>query len=175
VAKELPVTYNVPDEVKRAARSQLAYLIRVCPGWVNHLHVGFESNPEHDDKGSLAHIQADYPYRRVYLTIFPGWLWEGETLRRETIIHEAAHILNAPIQNFIHRSIKAVFKENTMAERVFEAAWQQANEAATEDTARALMETAGWGPTELKAELEDEEVAQPAAVSGTETPQQIQS
>jgi hypothetical protein len=174
MATSLPVTYNLPDEMKEAVRKQLAYLIKLCPGWVNHLHVGFQPNPSYDEKGNLAHIQADYPYRRVYLTIFPAWLWENETARREVMVHEACHILNAPVQNFVNGSIKALFKNNRIAEDIFEAGWRQVNEAATEDMARSLLETAGWGEVEMAGGLKDVEQAEPSAIRGVEEVQKAE-
>jgi hypothetical protein len=86
MANSLPATYNLPKEVKQAARQAVAYLIFMCPGWVSSLHVDFDSNPSPEDQGTMATMRADYAYRRVYLTIFPRWLWENEDMRKSVII-----------------------------------------------------------------------------------------
>jgi hypothetical protein len=170
MARQLPITYNVPPEIKPAIREALGYLILLCPGWVNNIYIDFHAHAPEEQAGfTLAEMRADYAYRRVYLTIYPRWLWENERSRKETLVHEAVHVLNAPVQNYVEAAIKAMFKDNKASEDLFVAGWRIANEASTEDIARALMSTAQWGEVEL-ADVEDadKEEAEPPATRENE-------
>lgn len=172
MADQISTTYNVPNEVKEAARLSVGYLIKLLPGWVNHLHIDFPSIVPEEHQGTLAKMQADYKYRKVYLDIHPRWLWESEQHRKEVIVHEAVHVLNAPIQAMVEAGIKAL-RLPKEAEDLFQAQWTIANESATEDTARAILETAGWGTVELEdVKTEDITEEQPPAERQTEVVKQ---
>jgi hypothetical protein len=144
MAERLNVTYNLPPVVEKDIRPQLAYLIGLAPPWVNHLYVDFESNPNEDDRGVRATIKADYKYRKVYVTIYPGFLWENFRCRKESLVHEAAHMLNAPLAEWVTDTLKAL-SDNSRMEKVLQAGLRQCLEAATEDMATMLIKTAGWG------------------------------
>jgi hypothetical protein len=150
MAKELPVVYNVPDDLKEKIRLQLGYLIKICPGWVNKLFVYFDSSPSEDSKHTMAEMHADYRYRRVYLTIYPKWFWEDDQSRRETVVHEACHVLTAPIANMIEEAVKALCAGDKRMETFFREQWAIANEATTEDMTRAFIECGSWGPVDIE-------------------------
>lgn len=168
MAERMDVIYNLPEEVRKASRISIGYLIKLLPGWVTKLHVDFETNPDENSHGTVAEMRAEYRYREVYLTIFPRLLWESEQSRKEKIVHEAVHVLNAPIQNMVNAAIEGVLKDNETAKALFIAQWAIANESATEDTARAILASAGWGPVELEPEDEELDEEEPPAVRTTE-------
>lgn len=136
----MQTTFSVPDEIKPSVEKHTAYLIGLLPGWVAQLYVDFQSYaPGSDDGGTRATMKADYPYRRVYLNIYPAWLNDSDAARRRTIVHEAVHVLNAPVESFIRGVIAKTFAAEPILEAILAEQWRQANEAATEDTTTAIL------------------------------------
>lgn len=92
---------------------------------------------------TLAELRADYKYRRAYLTIHPAWLSLSDDERIHNLIHEAIHILHAPVQQMFQEIIDALIT-NDKTRALVQAQWNIANEAFTEDTAVILLEQAGY-------------------------------
>lgn len=156
MAEHIKTFYNIPDEVKESVETNVGYLVRLLPGWVQELYVDWRSYAP-DDKasgGTRATMTADYAYRRAYLTVYPAWLTDTDAVRREVIVHEAAHILGAPIANFVESLLRA---HDEPVQKVLREQWTTANEAATQDFTRAILDTAHdyeatRGETETKPE-----------------------
>lgn len=145
MAERLDVTYNLPEAVEKDIRAQLAFLIGLAPPWVQHLFVDFETKPSEHDFNVRATVKADYKYRKVYVTIYPAFLWSNKRARKEILVHEAVHVLNAPMAEWATDTLKALCDGDKKLEQVLQAGWRLAVEAATEDTALMIIKTAGWG------------------------------
>jgi hypothetical protein len=146
VADEIMVRWNVPDEIKLDIKHNVAYLIHLIPGWVNELTVTFDSQPSHEHRTTTAYIECDYKYRRVCLTILPTWINLEPAQRKRTLIHEAVHILTAPLQEFFHNTMDEMFSDEPRILHLLQAGWRIANEATTEDSALAIIKSsdASW-------------------------------
>lgn len=139
MADYMDTTFSVPADLKETITKNTGYFIQMMPGWVNNLEVDFVSSTEEFGPACHASVKADYRYRRVYLSIYPPWLTANEESRRHTFIHEAMHVLLAPIFEFFRESICEAFKENQQLVNVLRVNWQMCNEATTEDLANCVM------------------------------------
>lgn len=146
MAETLTTRWDVPPELKASMEKNVAYLIHLCPGWLHELTVRFDSQPDPSDRRTSAHIEADYKYRRAVLTFCPTWIHLTEDERKHTIVHEAVHILTAPVHLFLRETMDELLVDDAAALRVVQANWRIANESVTEDLAIAIlaMSDASW-------------------------------
>lgn len=142
MADRMTTTYNVPSELKEVIELETGYFIGLLPGWVHHLYVDFSHTVSDLGEHTRASVKADYRYRRVYLTIYPGWLIDGGKERRHTFIHEACHVLSAPVHECIRETICEIFKDRSDLAGSFRVNYQIAMEASTEDMANCILEVA---------------------------------
>lgn len=147
MSDELNVTYSVPDEFKEGIRADIAILVKLCPGWVSRLYVTWKETPPNER--CTAEMRADYKYRNAQLLIYPAWITESAFDKRKTIVHEAAHILNAPMHECFGSMLQELFDNKPKVQAVMRGQWRIANEAATEDMAAALFEAANFNDLEL--------------------------
>lgn len=141
MAESMNTTYCVPDTVKDVIKEHIAYMVKVLPGWCEQLTIHFSSDPP--EKGCQAQIETSYRYRNCNLIIYPAFLESDTNERKKTIVHEAAHSLNAPIAEFVEHTIKAAFGTDSKTSRIVQANWEIANEAAICDITTALFAEAG--------------------------------
>jgi hypothetical protein len=158
MAMHLPVSWNVPKEFQPTIQPLVGYMIKLCPGWVRQITVYFVTNQDQGEH-CRATMDADYKYRRVVLKIYPPFLDDNAEEQKRTIVHEALHILLAPLQNFVVDTFEAVLKDNPKVLELVKVNWHSANEAVTEDLTTMTIDSAGWGPIELEDPGSDEEEA----------------
>lgn len=146
MASSVTVSWDTPSELEASIEKNVKFLIHLCPDWVNHLSVRFNSQPDESDRTTTAYIEADYKYRRVVLTICPTWVVLTETERKHTLVHEAVHILTAPVQQFVKETMDELLRDDAAALRVVQANWRIANESTTEDLTNTIlaMSDASW-------------------------------
>lgn len=119
---------GLPREVERAARPAVRACLPLLPGWMNNLVVRWS-----DKDSGAAQITTDYRYRCAKLEILPGFLDADADTRKAYIVHEFAHLLLAPYQEFTRTLMDG--EVAPMIGRLEESALEQA----TEDTATALL------------------------------------
>ena len=144
MANSLPVSWNVPEELKKDIRKHVGYLIKLCPGWVQKLTVEYTTSIPYGEH-CRASTTCDYRYRNVHLNIYPAWIWLNEQDKKTTIVHEACHILVAPIQQFIEDMVESYLPNNKENKDFAHAMWDVAHEASVEDMAHAFIDSGGWG------------------------------
>jgi len=159
MASHLPVAWTVPKELKPEIRKHVGYLIKLCPGWVHRLSVEYSTDTKYGPE-CKATMTSDYKYRHAHLTIYPPWIWLDEEQKKAVIIHEAVHILVAPLHQLFADSVKALFADDEKMEQFIHNAWDVAHEATVEDLARAFIDSGGWGAVEIDEEGSTDEATE---------------
>lgn len=159
MANSLPVSWNVPAELKKDIRKNVGYLIKLCPGWVLRLTVEYSTSLPYGEQ-CRASIVSDYKYRQVVLTIYPSWINLSEGDKKSTIVHEAVHILVAPLQQVFKDATDSLFGDEEKVEKFIHAAWDLAHEACVEDLAHAFIDNGGWGEVIIDEEDSTDETTE---------------
>lgn len=159
MAERLPVNWHVPDELKKDIRKHVGYLIKLCPGWVLRLTVHYSTSTPYGDT-CRASIVSDYKYRQVDLTIYASWIHLNEGEKKATIVHEAVHILVAPLQQIFKDAVDAFYSDEENVEKFIHATWDVAHEAVVEDLAHAFIDSGGWGEVIIDEETSTDEITE---------------
>ena len=105
-----------------------------APHWVRRIRIT-AMETEHSD-GRYADLEPYYQYRSCVLTIYPSFLTLDDREQARVILHEIAHILQAPVFCAIER-VKAYLGEDF--KDFIEALFDPAMEASAEDTAQVIL------------------------------------
>jgi len=101
---------NIPTEIRSAIEPLVNDLAWLIPGWCQYIDIRWqEENPQ----GAFMQCGTNYAYRWVSITVFPQWLMQEDSERKECLVHEIIHGLNAPLADWIREVIKTLAPEET--------------------------------------------------------------
>lgn len=140
MAERMDVTFDAPDELRKSIEKKVRYFVGLMPRWVEHLYVTYRY--EAPETGCVADVLTQYEYRKAHLRIYPAWIGLTDKERVENMAHEAVHVLLAPFLQYVECTSKGLTENRPEVMAMFKSGIDLANEAATQDVARALLNLA---------------------------------
>ena len=127
---------DLPRELRVALAPFVDRYLDLLPSWCHTLEVRLETDPEVDSDVTMA---ANYRYRVTTMRALPNFLLSSDLDREQTIVHEFAHVLGAPLVDYIDAVVALLKKKDPDTAEMFKALQESGEEASTEDIAQLLM------------------------------------
>lgn len=93
---------DIPDEIKEAIDPFLTEFLWLLPPWLQSLTLGYRCRQTDD----AAITTVNKSYRWAVVTIGSPYLLYNNEERRDAIIHEILHMVQAPLQHVVERLLK---------------------------------------------------------------------
>ena len=126
---------DLPRELRAAIQPLVLLYLDLLPDWCHTLEVRLETDTKVDTDVTMA---ANYRYRLTTLNVLPKFLLSSDFDREQTIVHEFAHVLGAPLVDYIDSVVTMLEKKDPDTAEMLRALQGSGEEAATEDTAQLL-------------------------------------
>jgi len=126
---------DLPREIRQVLEPYVMRYLDLLPSWCHTLEVRLETDPEIDSDVTMA---ANYRYRCTKMCVLPDYLLSSELAREQTIVHEFAHVLNAPLVDYIDATVALMKKKDPDTAEMLKALQESGEEAATEDMSMIL-------------------------------------
>ena len=126
---------DLPRELRAAIQPLVLLYLDLLPDWCHTLEVRLETDTKVDTDVTMA---ANYRYRLTTLNVLPKFLLSSDLDREQTIVHEFAHVLGAPLVDYIDSVVTMLEKKDPDTAEMLRALQGSGEEAATEDCAQLL-------------------------------------
>jgi len=133
---------EMPQELGLVLVPYVNRYLDILPSWCHTLEIRLETATDADNS---ANMTSDYRYRVATLRVTADFLLRTDLDREQTIVHEFAHVLGAPLVDYIDTLIVLLKKKDVDTAEMLSALQESGEEAATEDTTQLL-----WRLTESR-------------------------
>lgn len=132
---------DLPKEVYESCINLLRENQDLIPSWCEEVRVCWDSQGEHTINGNsaAAYIESNYAYRYARLSICPPFLNDSEEDRLDTIRHELAHIVTAPLVNYVRDSFSILADEDEPLCQLISKELGEKVESVTEDLKNIIV------------------------------------
>jgi hypothetical protein len=126
---------ELPRELRAALSPLVDRYLDLLPSWCHTLEIRLETDSTMDYDVTMS---ATYRYRLTTLSVLPKFLLSSDLDRELTIVHEIAHVLGAPLVDYIDSVVTLLKKKDPDTADMLLALQESGEEAATEDVAQLL-------------------------------------
>lgn len=129
---------DIADELVPVILSVLKSVEPYVGRWCRQIHVKFITNPAEDETDLNACVLSEVEYQRAVVKIFPAWLDLSKERRRETLLHEVCHTLDAELFDIAHTVIETLAPDDKTKEVLNELV-RRAAESSCENIKEAIL------------------------------------
>ena len=125
---------DMPQELGLVLVPYVNRYLDILPSWCHTLEIKMETV----DTDSSANMTTDYRYRVATFRVTTDFLLRTDLDREQTVVHEFAHVLGAPLVDYIDALVALLKKKDVDTAEMLSALQESGEEAATEDTTQLL-------------------------------------
>jgi len=126
---------DMPLEITTAVAPFVNRYLDLLPAWCHTLEIRLETDAESDSDVSMT---SNYRYRVAQMRVLPNFLLCSDFDREQTIVHEFAHVLGAPLVDYIDAVVALLKKKDPDTADMLRTLQESGEEAATEDISTVL-------------------------------------
>lgn len=100
---------DIPDSLRPEIEGLLAPLEWLVPDWCQLVNVHWDAA---GDGEAAANTVVHWEYRWASITFFPTFFDQSDPAKSDCALHEALHIVTAPLCDYASRTFEALLKED---------------------------------------------------------------